>query len=593
MKSHRRQASQDSSSGSPLHSIVEEEKRKPNQTMDQSPVEKSSSSSNKTSDTQKNDEMNKQTIYIRTPFDENQQQVQHAKHNSSIYIRPESDPLASDNQPNIPTRRMRRPYLNETNNKIEIDSDNVETPPVTRKHLHLSSSGGTNATKESNGENDKKKLEQELFLGDGQFDRFSSARRTRRFKRPIDLSNASDNNTTTNPSTTSPDSASEASFPIVNPTDEDNINSKSMLTKTEATSNEGNNTKEAKNKVNHDVVTRIGKIGKSISRISQEDVREAIRSLKSPTPEREWNVRDGFRTAPSNISGANKFTSHELNDEGFEETQSLVSDTPSLTTSSCNEEAKSKKENSPDDNTSSGNAASASPSKRRILKPSSQLQTLLARNQQSLERSRSLRTSALTAGTRSASTTPRRTNSLRKPEGLQSNLSLPKPVISSISNKRLDVERSNSRASLRSSRSSLNSAVSTNTVKKMPTKPSIPSSSSAASSSKRSLLIQNNPSTANKSSKNITRVPASRSSSSGSSIGPAIKKPPTPSKITSNANSSLRENQNNNNQRSKISPASSAASTKTNSSNSVSRTSPRASSFMRPTTASATKVKSK
>lgn len=583
VKSHRRQASHDSSNGSPLHSI-EEEKRKPASSTEQSPTDKHSTSSSKSRDSQKNDDANKQTIYIRPPFEDNQQ-VQHAKHNSSIYIRPDSDPLASDNQPNIP-RRIRRPHLNETNNKIEIDSDNVETPPVTRKHLHLNTNSSASA-KESGGDNEKQKHEQELFLGDGQFDRFSSARRTRRFKRPIDLSNASEGNTTTNPSTTSPDSASEASFSIANPLDihasSEGKNSKPMLSKSEV--NDSSSTKEAKNKVNKDVVTRIGKIGKSMSRISQEDVREAIRSLKSPTPEREWNVRDGFRTAASNIS-TNKFTSHELNDEGFEETQSLVSDTPSLTTSSCNEEAKSKKENSPDENTTSGSPSKASPVKRRALKPSSQLQTLLARNQQSLERSRSLRTSNLTTGTRSASATPRRTNSLRRPEGLQAN-QLPKPVITSIANRRLDVERSNSRASLRSSRSSLNSAVSTNTVKKMPTKPSVPNSS-AASTSKRSLLLQNNPPSANKSTKAISRVPASRSSSSGSSIGPAIKKPPTPSKIATT--SSFRESQNT---RSKISPASSAASTKTNSSNSRTSPSSKASSFMRPTTASATKVKSK
>ncbi|XP_070498012.1 formin-F isoform X1 [Chironomus tepperi] len=583
----RRQGSHDSNS-SPLHSIVEEEKKKSN---DQSPVDKASASTNKIPDSPNSDEINKQTIYIRPPFDENQP-AQHAKHNSSIYIRPDSDPLISDNQPNIP-RRIRRPYVNETNNKIEIDSDNVETPPVTRKHLHLShhSSGNSNS-KENNEGSENKKMDQELFLGDGQFDRFSSARRTRRFKRPIDLSSATEGNT--NPSTTSPDSTSEASFSIENPIDshassKDNIsnsnNSKTTLTKTELVSNDNNSTKEAKNKVNNDVVTRIGKIGKSISRISQEDVREAIRSLKSPTPEREWNIKDSFRNAASNIP-TNKFTSHELNDEGFEETQSLVSDTPSLTTSSCNEEAKSKKENSPDNTTSSGIAANASPTKRRVAKPSNQLQTLLARNQQSLERSRSLRTTALTSGTKSATSTPRRTNSLRKPE------QLPKPTISTIANKRLDVERSNSRASLRSSRSSLNSAVSTNTVKKMPMKPS-PTSTSAAPTSKRSLLLPTNPSSANKTSKTISRVPASRSSSSGSSIGPAIKKPPTPSKLSSSVSTSFRENQNNN--RSKISPASSAASTKTNSSNSMSRTSPssKASSFMRPTTSSATKVKSK
>lgn len=103
-------------------------------------------------------------------------------------------------------------------------------------------------------------------------------------------------------------------------------------------------TKETKNKVNSDVVHRIGKIGKSMSRISQEDVREAIRSLKSPTPERDWSTKEMFRDA----SGKGcKMISHELNDEGFEETQSLVSDTPSHgkdSTSSCNEDRKNKRD---------------------------------------------------------------------------------------------------------------------------------------------------------------------------------------------------------------------------------------------------------
>lgn len=118
---------------------------------------------------------------------------------------------------------------------------------------------------------------------------------------------------------------------------------KNRVPKTEADEAQ---TKETKNKVNNDVVHRIGKIGKSMSRISQEDVREAIRSLKSPTPEREWSTKDMFRDASVAVKGC-KMISHELNDEGFEETQSLVSDTPSHgkdSTSSCNEDRKNKRD---------------------------------------------------------------------------------------------------------------------------------------------------------------------------------------------------------------------------------------------------------
>lgn len=603
---YRRQRSREGSitsiTGSPLHSILEEDKKK------NPPVEKVPTHSRNSSDSSSevaaplvaDSNLNKQSIYIRPPAEEEAvTSPTGAKHNSSIYIRPfESDPLSSlEDQPNVP-RRIRRSYLNETNNKIEIDSDNIETPPTVRKNFnhHPSSSSNSERTssiashkniktprplhKADDGADKKEatKLEQEI-LGDGQFDRFSSARRTRRFKRPIDLSSATEDNAT-NAATTSPESISESmSFPIMNveaKAEVEKLTSPSSK-KSDPKSPDAIQSKESKNKVNSDVVSRIGKIGKSISRISQEDVREAIRSLKSPTPEREWSAKDAFRPGPM----SSKILSHELNDEGFEETQSLVSDTPSLTTSSCNEEAKK-----PSRLPTADNATTASDSpKRRPIRASNQLQTLIARNQQSLERSRSLRIVPPVGASRSATSTPRRTASLRRPETSQQTLSLPK----ALPNRRLDVERSNSRTSLRSSRSSLNSAVSTNTVKKMPLKPA----ASSAASPKKPLVLQNS-SSASTPIRSVTRVPASRSSSSGSSIGPVVRKPPTPStasRLSSTVSTSFKEN------RSKISPASSAASTKTNGSGGGGLKSAgpagRSSSFMRPTTASATKVKSK
>lgn len=613
---YRRQRSREGSitsvSGSPLHSILEEDKKKnspPAEKIQTHSRNSSDSSSEVTTPLVADSNLNKQSIYIRPPVEEeNVQSSAAAKHNSSIYIRPfESDPLSSlEDQPNVP-RRVRRSYLNETNNKIEIDSDNIETPPTVRKNFNHHPSSSSNSERTSSTASHKnlkaprplhktddatdksETTKQELEpLGDGQFDRFSSARRTRRFKRPIDLSSATEDNAT-NAATTSPDSISDASFPIltpshVEPTPEEIKPEKipSPTKKTESKLPEPIQSKDSKNKVNSDVVSRIGKIGKSISRISQEDVREAIRSLKSPTPEREWNVKDTFRPGPLST----KIISHELNDEGFEETQSLVSDTPSLTTSSCNEEAKTQRQK-PERLTDSPATGNETP-KRRPIRPSNQLQTLIARNQQSLERSRSLRVSAPLTATRSATSTPRRTASLRRPETSQQTLSLPK----SLPNKRLDVERSNSRTSLRSSRSSLNSAVSTNTVKKMPLKPST-APSTASPLPKKPLVAQNN-ATSSTPTRAITRVPASRSSSSGSSIGPIVRKPPTPStttsRLASTISTSFKEN------RSKVSPASSAASTKTNGSGGgLKSASPsgRSSSFMRPTTASATKVKSK
>jgi hypothetical protein len=463
------------------------------------------------------DDLNKQSIYI-TSNDESIASPSHSKSTSSVYICPDSQNKAEeDNISNL--KHTRRLSVNLTNNKIEIDSDNIETPPTVRKSF--------------SGSIKKTNISEHVPLGDGQFDRFSSARRTRRFKRPTDLCTSNDE--------TQP------------PTEE--IKAK-----------ENEVSKDSKN-INNDVVTRIGKIGKSISKISQDDVREAIRSLKSPTPEHEWKLKELLNVAPSV-----KITTHELNDEGFEETQSLVSDTPSLTTSSCNEDLKSKKVDVSEKITNPSVAM-----KRRPIRPSNQLQSLLSRNQQSLERSRSLRNAPNLTSSRNTTPTVQRTNSLRRPDDLQQKL-----TIKSVANKRLDVERSNSRTSLRSSRSSLNSAVSTNTVKKMPQKLS---NETMPSLVKKPMMSNAFKDTLGPSKPLATRVPASRSSSSGSSIQSLRKPPisvtklPSPSAITS--------------VRSKVSPPSSATISKNIEATSSIRPNNTNSNFMRPTTATKARQKIK
>lgn len=632
---YRRQRSREGSitsiSGSPLHSILEEDKKK-NITVPcekvQTHTRNSSDSSTEVTSLSPPPSKDKQSIYIRPtipPVVDGSAGTIANKH--SIYIRPiETDPLTALDETSIANRRIRRTYLSgETNNKIEIDSDNIETPPSVRKNFNNPSSSSNSErtssilshknikaprplhkaglTDENSApkEGGQVKTEQEV-LGDGQFDRHSATRRTRRFKRSTDLSSTNEENATNN-TTTSPDSVSETSFslttspsakkvtsPVLPAEEKSEERPKKTMDKQKKIETTAES-KDSKNKTNNDVVSRIGKIGKSISRISQEDVREAIRSLKSPTPEKDWNVKDVFRNASNNSD--RKLFSHELNDEGFEETQSLVSDTPSLGTSSCNEDAKTKREK-PLRLTSTDSAvttASETPRRRPLARPSTQLQTLLTRNQQSLERSRSLRVPTPPTSLRSSATsTPRRTNSLRRPE-TQQTLTVPK----SLPNKRLDVERSNSRTSLRSSRSSLNSAVSTNTVIKKPLKPAVPSST--ISLPKRTPLVLGNNTSTNRAA--VNRVPASRSSSSGSSIGPTVRKPPTPSsssRLSSSISTSFKENQNT---RSRISPASNVSSTtkptaglKSSTSSSSANQSTRASGgFMRPTAASAVKVK--
>lgn len=575
----------------------------------------SRNSSDSSSEIAKNlaDEKNKQTIYIR-PLSEDREDIivstSAAKHNSSVYICPDSDSMSSTSA--LPSNQNLQRRLNETNNKIEIDSDNIETPPTVRKQFHHSNTSNdrlmSSVTLPKNTKCPKatqnvdiektKKMEHEV-LGDGQFDRFSSARRTRRFRRPIDLSNCTEDSTSNTMLTTSPESTSDLSFPILSSTSiinsvTETLPNENIKEKSEEKESLGENNKSKSKK---DVVTRIGKIGKSISKISQEDVREAIRSLKSPTPENEWNLKDSSRSTTSAVDrNIMKIMSHELNDEGFEETQSLVSDTPSLTTSSYNEEAKSKRNSQLK---STKVITSSDIPKRKPIRPSNQLQTLLARNEQSLERSKSLRGAPSSSNmSRSIPTPPRRTNSLRKPiassSQQQTTLSLPKPV----PNRRLDVERSNSRSSLRSSRSSLNSAVSTNTVKKMPLK-STASGNLSLSLPKKPLSLHGN---ATVSSKTPNRIPASRSSSSGSSVGSSVKKPLIPNLGTKTSSlastNSVKDAQS---IRSKISPLSStivkAQISSNNSKSGISESraanSRNSGGFMRPTTASATKVKSK
>lgn len=294
-----------------------------------------------------------------------------------------------------------------------------------------------------------------------------------------------------------------------------------------------------------------------------------------------------------------------MNDEGFEETQSLVSDTPS----SCNDTTNDTKtpRRKPERLASTDSAATSASDVSRnrrstsTSKPSTNtLQSLLVKNQQSLEKSRSLRGAP---PSKISQLQTKRATSMRVKAGASNEGS---------ANRRLDVERSSSRASLRSSRSSINSAVSTNTVKKVPLKSATPPNVNASSPLKRPLSTQN----AAPTNKTTNRTPASRSSSSGSSIGPNRK---TPVKTTTTT--SFKENQREssisrpvrtsgaksslNNKTSLDNNANASNSHNNNSTGSRSNTTPSrhagsgfsrpssSSSFMRPTAASATKVKGK
>lgn len=438
------------------------------------------------------------------------------------------------------------------NNKVEIDNENVETPPTSRK---FKSSKIIEETVKPNQE----------ILGDCYFDRFADLRRTRRFKRSMDMGSSdiikeSHNSEKTDPS---------------------NLHIISKNNNNDHSCHIDKKKDEVIHTKNRDVILRIGKIGKSMSRISQEDVREAIRSLKSPTPEKEkdWKKNDNFRFNKSSSIKLQKAEVNLMNDEGFEETQSLVSDTPS----SYNDESKPKR-NTIETKTLKSRLQN---SNKNLIRPLPH-QAIVSKNQQFLQRSRSLKTdSPMSIKNISQSNIQlRRSNSLNKNENNQINLL----NTTMVARKKLSIHKSNSKSSLASSRTSLNSAISTNTVKKMPVKSNV--SSSANLSIKRSAINMHNlkPSM-------ITRIstPASRSSSSASSIGTSLRT--APDRIISSMKvsippSNLNVESKRRNVSNKIS-ASNMAQKINVSANSNVFSNRISNSFMRPTTATRQKIKSK
>lgn len=501
-------------------------------------------------------------------------------------------------------------------NRIEIDSDNIETPPVARKSLAASPlDDKSTAMAGSKKLQAPRPLHQRTIdeasakdaAADGQpmdaealghFDRHSSARRTRRYRRPTDHSSGNDDRH----DTTTPESASPTNqnYPKYGALDGATDPKPKAPTKS-GVAVDGDAGGDLGQSKPIDILSRIGRHGRNMSSINQEAVREAIRKLKSPTetPERIWSPpRDIVTAAAPKLLAAKVATNHELNDEGFEETQSLVSDTPSHgkeSSSSCNEPADAKHA-SPTRrglSASAGDAAAAKP------KPS--VKTLLERNRESLARSRSLRAGSTTVtGTHARNATaPIRTHSLRA-RAMDSGAG---------GGRAMDVERSGSRTSLRSSRSSLNSAASTHTVRHMAAK-SLPSTAAGRHAASggggvekaggpRKKLTQ---STAGQKSLSnggyaYLRAPASRSSSSGSSIGASSRH----TKTTSSSNSAtppispqrpaFRTAVSSNSVLHQPQPTGRATATKMAGVKGIAaKTTNRMSSFMRPTTSSATKV---
>ncbi|XP_055689213.1 inverted formin-2 [Lutzomyia longipalpis] len=330
-----------------------------------------------------------------------------------------------------PSERPHRIFSSELRPKDDIDADNIETPPTPRKSLL-----GT-------GDN----FNNEESLGTGQFDRFSSARKTRRFKR----SNAATTDTAMSEEVPKTQIFVESSQPVA-------------LEKKQFTLED----KEARLK----------------------RWQERLKSLDEAEGQKNPRRFQIGEKAGESVRSVTKNTPCEFNDEGFEESQSLVSDTLSQ-----------------GKETSSGNE-NTDPQVHVREKPSAiggEVETHKRISDLMPKRTYSMRNSP-SAPTISSSKPLYRRNSLRKNDS--------KSSVTSLTSR--NVERSGSRGSLRSSRSSLNSGVSTSTVKRLPVKPPPSRFTTTPFHEKKPLQ-----SSSFRLSGSTSRVPASRSSSSNSSIGSA------------------------------------------------------------------------
>lgn len=284
-----------------------------------------------------------------------------------------------------------------------------------------------------------------------------------------------------------------------------------------------------------------------------EDTRELEKNIRSADDSRD---RSTTRQSPmfrsrfipdinvtSSPPSSGKSRDQELNDEGFEETQSLVSETLSQETSSGNYETDTHDSTrcSPAELGGYGgeqrqrstitvvddDLVGRRSSVDKLLKPASGDKAF----NNKAARNASEKSSFLPKRTASVK---RESSALRKTESLKRTSNV--IPLSDIGMSRSEVQRSASRSSLRSSRSSLNSATSVNTVRNLAanhahlrsytsairalTKDLRKSSPSSSPLPPKDAVDKRRPSPRQIS---VSRIPASRSSSSGSSVGPAVR----------------------------------------------------------------------
>lgn len=279
------------------------------------------------------------------------------------------------------------------------------------------------------------------------------------------------------------------------------------------------------------------------------ELEKNIRSADEPHDRSTTRQSSMFRSrfipdinVTSSPPSSGKSKDQELNDEGFEETQSLVSETLSQETSSGNYETDTH------DSTrcSPAELAGYSGEQRRRRSTTVMDEDELDHRGSSVDkllkspsdkafdkkmRNASEKSSFLPKHTASAK---RESSGLRKTESLKRSSNV--IPLSDTGMLRNEVQRSGSRSSLRSSRSSLNSTTSVNTVRNLAANHAHLRSYTSAIRALTNDLRKASPSSSPLPPKNtidkrrpsprqigVSRIPASRSSSSGSSVGPLVR----------------------------------------------------------------------
>ncbi|KAI4458733.1 inverted formin-2 [Holotrichia oblita] len=402
----------------------------------------------------------------------------------TLYIRRPSD-TSSVNQDRISSScQSEKGSDQQINNTVDIDQDNIETPPAVRKIFISTPVDKREPVQPSPcrrllGRASKESLaspedpEPNTSLGDGQFDRFAVTRRTRRYKRTTESPEIQPQELIAEKEIIKAKPVQvESSIPIKNEPILDKESRLKAWQERLKTQNE-NESKSGHRRIRNQ------------TGINQDDIKKALKisaPINIETPDGK-NPRLMSRTYITHEDGVqNRKSKEHDNDEGFEETQSLMSESPSQGASSGgNFEVDINVEDDFSKNkietkeiviveapkSSNGIVKPLPKPRERLVAPTStKLGNNLSKTVTSriFDRSNPLRHTTTTPAPQDLkkSVIPRRSGSLRKTDS-QSNIP---------ASKRNNVQRSGSKNSIAGSRSSINSSTSTNTVKRIPLKPS-------------------------------------------------------------------------------------------------------------------------